>query len=263
MRRAVLLLAVVGTVLLLTAGSLLPQAMFRAQDQLEQASAQPVTDQQLSLDLTNPEMGYWPRLADVGGGNYSATGLDEKYMTRTGEEALALAWALLEEYEAYIPNLYGLIEIGVHSSLCWGGDNSTFRIWNVVLFDYDISNNFCSIILDDETGLPLSIYCSYSSDEGRWGAEGQDLLTLCQSLLAPFETRLEEAGLTRASLSCYADTGVPGSGVVFDLEYGGEQPATMLVWLGEERDQDLSWSVNVLVSAMNAEEEAWTDASEN
>lgn len=263
MRRAVLLLAAVGTVLLLTAGSLLPRAMFRVQDQLEQASPQPVTDQQLNLDLANPEEGYWSRLTDVGEGNYSATPLEETYMTHTKEKALALAWALMEEYEAYIPNLYGFTEVNAHSSLCWGGGSSTFRIWNVVFAINDISNGFCSIILDDETGLPISIYCSYSAEMGRWGAENQDLLTLCQSLLTPFEIRMEEAGLTRVSLNCYADTGQPGSGVVFDLEHGGEEPATVLVWLGEELNQDLSWSVTVPVSAMNAEEETRTDAPGN
>lgn len=246
MKRGTTLLALAAALLLLAAGALLPRAVFQAQDRIAQAQPEPVTGQGLSLDLADPESGYWERMAAVGGANYSAAGLEETYMTHTGEEALALTWALLEDYQDYIPDLYGYNGVSTNSALAWGGENITFRIWNVVLTDYDTAG-FVSVILDDETGLPISIYCSYL-DEGRWGAEGQDLLTLCQSLLEPFETRLEEAGLTRVSLNCYPAMNVPGSGVVFDLEHGGEEPATVLVWLGEEVDRKLSWSVNVPVS---------------
>lgn len=246
MKRGTTLLALGATVLLLAAGALLPRAVFQAQDRIAQAQPEPVTGRGLSLDLADPESGYWERMAAVGGANYSAAGLEETYMTHTGEEALALTWALLEDYQDYIPDLYGYNGVSTNSALAWGGENITFRIWNVVLTDYDTAG-FVSVILDDETGLPISIYCSYL-DEGRWGAEGQDLLTLCQSLLEPFETRLAEAGLSSASLNYYPSLNVKGSGVVFDLEHGGEEPATVLVWLGEEVDRKLSWSVNVPVS---------------
>ena len=250
MKRGTTLLALAAALLLLAAGALLPRAVFLAQDGLSEGRTEPVSGAGLNLDLANPERGYWERQAAVGGGNYSATSLEETYMTHTGEEALALTWALLEDYQDYIPDLYGYNGVSTNSALAWGGENITFRIWNVVLTDYDTAG-FVSVILDDETGLPISIYCSYL-DEGRWGAEGQDLLTLCQSLLEPFETRLEEAGLTRVSLNCYPAMNVPGSGVVFDLEHGGEEPATVLVWLGEEVDRKLSWSVNVQVSRNEA-----------
>ncbi|MGM9537551.1 MAG: hypothetical protein ACI3VN_04385 [Candidatus Onthomonas sp.] len=246
MRRAITLLALGAAALLLAAGSLLPRAVFRAQDSMAQAQPEPVTSEELSLDLANPESSYWERMAAVGGANYSATGLVEAYMNHTAEEALSLTWALLEEYRDQIPLLDGYVNMSAHSALAWGGDNITFRIWNLVYSEYDTSG-FCSVILDDETGLPISIFCSYSGDGGRYGMEDQDLLTVCQSLLEPFETRLEEAGLTRASLNCYPSMGVPGSGAVFDLEYGGEEPATVLVWLGEDVDRELSWSVNVPV----------------
>lgn len=246
MKRGVTLLALAATVLLLAAGSLLPRMVFRAQDSIAQAQPEPVSSEELSLDLANLESGYWDRLAAVGNADYSATPLGEAYMTHTAEEALTLIWALLEEYRDQIPLLDGYVNMSAHSALAWGGDNITFRIWNLVFSEYDTSG-FCSVILDDETGLPISIYCSYSADNGRWGTEDQDLLTCCQNLLAPFETRLEEAGLTRASLNCYPGMSVPGSGAVFDLEYGGAEPATVLVWLGEDRDGELSWSVNVPV----------------
>lgn len=252
MRRAVLLLAVMATALLLAAGSLLPRAVFRVQDELEQASPQPVTDQQLSLDLVNPEEGYWSRLKAVGSGAYSANYLAPEYMTTSAEEAEKISWALMEAYQDYIPNYQNYSALGAfNSSIAWNSlDGTTFRIWNAVYIE-NSTDGYVSILVDDETGLPLSIYCSYEMEEEQ--AAGifvqNTLLSLSQTLLQPFREYTEAAGCTDASLNRYPmlESHEGGNAVIFNLEYGGEQPAEVMIWVSEILYGNFSWSVNVCV----------------
>lgn len=250
MRRAVLLLAVMGTALLLAAGALLPQAVFRVQDQMEQSSPQPVTDQQLSLDLANPEEGYWSRLKAVGSGAYAADYLDPKYMTTSAEEIGKISWELMEAYQDYVPDDWNYSATGFNSSIAWNSlDRTTFRIWNVVYFN-DGMDGMISIILDDETGLPLSIYCSYPMGEDLYEKTfGQNtLLSLSETLLEPFLDRMETVGCTGFSLNRYPMlASAEGNAVIFDLEYGGEQPAEVMVWVNEVLYGDFTWSVSVCV----------------
>lgn len=252
MRRAVLLLAVTATALLLAAGSLLPRAVFRVQDELEQASPQPVTDQRLSLDLVNPEEGYWSRLKAVGSAAYSANYLSPEYMTTSMEQIEKTAWALMEAYQDYIPYYQNYSALGdFNSSIAWNGlDGTTFRVWNAVYIE-NSTDGYVSILLDDETGLPLSIYCSYEMEEEYLSGifTQNTLLSLSQTLLQPFQECAETAGCTDASLNRYPvlEAHEGGNGVIFDLEYGGEQPAEVMVWVSEILYGSFSWSVNVCV----------------
>lgn len=250
MRRAVLLLAVAGTALLLAAGSLLPRAMFQVQDRLDQRQPQPVTDQQLSLDLVNPEETYWARLEAVGSGNYSANYLDAEYMSISQTEVGKLSWALVEDYQDYIPDYQNYECSGMNSSIAWNNlDDTTFRIWNTVYIN-NSTNGFLSFILDDETGLPLSIYGScWMNDELYEKTFGQNtLLSLSETLLKPFLSRVETAGCTDFALNRYPmlESG-EGRAVIFDLEYGGEQPAEVMVWVNEAIYDYFAWSVSVCV----------------
>ncbi|MGM9537550.1 MAG: hypothetical protein ACI3VN_04380 [Candidatus Onthomonas sp.] len=183
-KKAVLLtllgVCVVGLVLL---SSQMPALVFRYQDGQEQGQTTFSEAEGLTLTLNQDSgVSFWDKLAVLQRGSFSSISLQEKMMTHTREEAVALCSAGLSQlYDNFGFDAWHLEEDTLVESNCLGylqeDDSVSFRVWYVML--YRKGGEYCGFTLDDETGLILNLYCEgdglCASIADRWlDDEGDD-----------------------------------------------------------------------------------------
>lgn len=163
-RRTVLLtllgLGIAGLVLL---SSALPGLVFRYQDGQAQGQTPFAEEESLTLTLNQASgVSLQDKLTILREMSFTSISLQEKMMTHSSQEAVELCSAGLSEiYNNFGFDLWHTAEDTKTEANCLGylqeSDGTSFRVWYVMF--YRKSGVSCSLTLDDETGLILSIFC--------------------------------------------------------------------------------------------------------
>lgn len=163
--------------------SQLPSLVFSYQDRQAQTQAAFTEEESLTLTLDQPSgLSFLEKLSVAQRQDIQSFGLDVNQMSRTAEEALALAGGSLGVIESSLGYEVWRQEGDAAVSIeCYGWiEESTgygFRVWFFAWSGgYGAGTPYTTLVLDDETGLPLSIYCGQDglSKEiaSRWAKAG-------------------------------------------------------------------------------------------
>ncbi|MCC8128359.1 MAG: hypothetical protein LIO51_00240 [Clostridiales bacterium] len=223
--------ACTGAVLFLF--SQLPSLAFPYQDAM--AQTQTVLADVAGLSLTQSQSfsldTYLSRVYCIRDGYTSNYSMDESEMGLTSEDVIAISQEILDRLQTAL-GLYPWQlddcepEVSCHLFVDETGETA-FQCWDVVFFG-ELSGEpmFCSLLVDDETGLPLTVYCDGGAeltevmgytDSGN--ANGEALETLTSVLAESYLEILRE----HEELSDALDEG--------DIGYSGGDNGTMSAYL--------------------------------
>ncbi|MCC8182773.1 MAG: hypothetical protein LIO45_07390 [Clostridiales bacterium] len=159
-------LAAVCTGAVLFLFSQLPGLAFPYQDAM--AQTQTALTDVAGLSLTQSESfsldTYLYRVSCISERYASIYSMDESEMELTSEDAITISQEILDRIQTalglYPWQLYNYeTEVSCHLYVDEASETA-FQCWNVVFFGELYGEPmFCSLIVDDETGLPLTVYC--------------------------------------------------------------------------------------------------------
>ncbi len=248
-------LAAVCTGAVLFLFSQLPRLAFPYQDAMAQTQTALTDVAGLSLTQSQsfPIDTYLSRVSCISESYASIYSMDESEMELTAEDVIAISQEILDRIQTvlglYPWQLYNYeTEVSCHLYVD-GTSETAFQCWNVVFFGELYGEPmFCSLLVDDETGLPLTVYCDGGAELAEilgnpsdGGVNGAVLETLTSVLAESYlEILREYEGLSDALDEV-------------DIGYSGGDDGTMTAYLYLSPDGE--------TENVNSQEEVYDSAS--